>query len=407
MTDPALRIHATLDRLAGDCPALGVAVSGGGDSVALMHLLAGWARGRRIMVATVDHALRPDSAAEAQGVKRAATALGLHHSTLLWQRDNAQGNLMANARDARLRLLSDWARQNDLSVIALGHTRDDQAETLIMRLARGSGIDGLSGMAERRLAFGVTWLRPMLNIGRQELRGWLKARQIGWIDDPSNENEDFDRVRTRKAIAAMGLDAQALARAADHIRDARAALSFYAARAADSATARNAALTLPRHAFRDAPPEIGRRLLIAGCRWITGADYPPRRATVQHALAAISAGSRVTLDGTIITPAGDQLRLAREPAAALRGDATPGPVWDNRWHVTGLPPGQVIAAVGTAPLPDLNWRDSGLSRDEAAASPGIWQDGHLKAAPLLRPVRHISVTPLRDAADFHSLVISD
>lgn len=407
MTDAAARIHATLDRLAGDCPALGVAVSGGGDSIALMHLLADWSKGRRIMVATVDHGLRPGSAAEAQTVHRAATALGLHHTTLRWQRDNAEGNLMAQARDARLRLLSGWALRHDLPAVALGHTRDDQAETLMMRLARGSGIDGLSGMAERRQAFDVTWLRPMLGVGRQDLRDWLVARQIDWIDDPSNENEDFDRVRIRKAIAAMGLDAQALARAADHIRDARSALSHYAAKSADSATARNGALTLPRDAFRDAPPEIGRRLLIAGCRWITGADYPPRRATVQHALAAISAGSRVTLDGAIITPSGDRLRLAREPAASLRSDPSPGPLWDNRWRITGLAPGQVIAAIGTAPLPDLDWRSSGLPRDEAAASPGIWQDGRLQAAPLLRPVRHISVTPLRGAADFRSLVISD
>ena len=160
--DPAFCIHAALDRLAGDLPAMGIAVSGGGDSVALMHMVAEWARGRRIMVATVDHGLRPESAAEARQVSRAARALGLPHATLLWQRGTETGNLMANARDARLRLLSGWAQRNNLSAVALGHTADDQAETLLMRLARGSGIDGLASMAEWRDRFGIRWLRPML-----------------------------------------------------------------------------------------------------------------------------------------------------------------------------------------------------------------------------------------------------
>ena len=146
--DPAARIRSALDRLAGDLPALGLAVSGGGDSIALMHVAAEWAQGRRIMVATVDHGLRDGSAAEAEEVARAARALGLSHAVLLWRRDTQVGNLMAQARDARLRLLSGWARRNDLPAVALGHTADDLAETLLMRLARGSGVDGLSAMAE-------------------------------------------------------------------------------------------------------------------------------------------------------------------------------------------------------------------------------------------------------------------
>ena len=254
--DPAFRIHAALDRLAADMPALGVAVSGGGDSVALMHMAADWARGRRIMAATVDHGLRPDSAAEARQVGRAARALGLSHATLLWQRGTEAGNLMASARDARLRLLSGWAQRNGLSAVLLGHTADDQAETLLMRLGRGSGIDGLASMAEWRDAFGTRWLRPMLGAGRQELRDWLAARGIGWTDDPSNENEDFDRIRIRKAIAATGLDVAALARAAGHIGEARDALSHYAAHAARDAVIRNGSLTLPRPLIRTPRPRF-------------------------------------------------------------------------------------------------------------------------------------------------------
>ena len=197
------KVHAALDRVAGDMSRIGIAFSGGGDSTALMHLARDWARGRHLMVATVDHGLRAESAAEAVLCHRAAAGLGLPHATLLWQRGTEAGNLMAAARDARLRLLSGWAARNRLEAVLLGHTQDDQAETVLMRLARGSGVDGLAGMAPRRDAFAMTWLRPMLEVSRAELRDWLESRGIGWLDDPSNDNSDYDRVRIRKADAAL------------------------------------------------------------------------------------------------------------------------------------------------------------------------------------------------------------
>lgn len=388
-------------------PAIGVAVSGGGDSMALMHMMAEWGRGRRIMTATVDHGLRPESAAEARQVGRAARALGLPHATLTWQRGTETGNLMANARDARLRLLAGWAQRNDLSAVGLGHTSDDQAETLMMRLARGSGIDGLASMAEWRDRFGVRWMRPMLGVGRQALRAWLRLRDVAWIDDPSNEDDDFDRIRIRKAIAAMGLDIPALARAANHIGEARDALSHYAAHAAREAVARDGSLTLPRRDYLDAPPEIRRRLIVAACRWITGGDYPPRRNTVLHALNAIATGHRVTLDGALIEPAGDRIRLFRETAAALRTpDALEDGVWDNRWEVRGLKSGQHVAALGLGEVARVKWRLAGLARDEAAATPAIWEGDRLVAAPLTRPMAPYDVRPVRVASDFRRLVMA-
>lgn len=402
--DPAARIRAALDRLAQGMDALGVAVSGGGDSVALMRIVADWAGGRRIMVATVDHGLRPESRAEAIQVAHSAAALGLPHAILPWLAPGG-GNLMAEARQARLRLLSDWARANHLPAIALGHTADDQAETLMMRLARGAGIDGLAAMTPARRAHGILWLRPMLEIRRAELRDWLRSLNTAWIDDPSNERDEYERVRIRKAIGALGLDATALARSAAHLAQARDALSHYAAQAARGATARNGALALPLPSFRDAPSEIRRRLLVAGCRWITGAGYPPRRATLLHALTAIEAGKRVTLDGVLIEADSGQLRLLREPAAAMR--APPGKTtWDDRWHINGLQAGEHIAALGYEPLSTLDWRAAGLSRHEAAASPAIWQGPDLAAAPLLEPGRQPRIRPLRDATDFHMLVIA-
>lgn len=402
--DPAARIRAALDRLAGDLPALGLAVSGGGDSVALMEVAAEWARGRRVMVATVDHGLRAGSEDEAAQVARQARALDLPHAILRWQRETDTGNLMAQARDARLRLLSGWAQRNQLTAVALGHTADDLAETLLMRLSRGAGIDGLAGMAEWRDAFDMRWLRPLLGVHRGELRDWLRARNTGWIDDPSNDNADFERVRIRQAIATLGLDPAALARAAGHIAEARDALSEFAALISREAKADRGSLVLKRSAFSDAPPEIRRRLIVAACRWVTGADYPPRRATLLHALRAVAAGGRVTLDGTLITPDGTDLRFSREAAAALRAAPATDTIWDRRWRIEGLAPGQHVAALGLTPLPRLPWRDIGMDRDEAAASPAVWQGDALVAAPLLRPVPGLRLEVVRTAADFHSLV---
>lgn len=404
--DPAVRIHAALDRLAGDTSAIGLAVSGGGDSIAMMHIARDWAAGRRLMVATVDHRLRDGSADEAKQVHRWATDLGLPHATLLWQRETDAGNLMAQARDARLRLLSGWAQRNDLPMVLLGHTADDQAETLMMRLDRGAGIDGLASMAEWRDAFGTRWLRPMMNIGRDELRDWLRQRAIKWFDDPSNDNENFDRVRIRKAITAMGLDVTALARAANHIGEARDALCHYASLASKDAVVSRGRLILSRQSFAIAPQEIRRRLIVASCRWVTGADYPPRRNTILHALHAINAGSRVTLDGALIEPSADGIRIAREPAAALRAPDARHEAWDNRWKINGLTSGQHVAALGTSALTQAKWRQSGLPRDEAASSPAVWQDDQLIAAPLLRPHPSVEISPLRDAADFRRMVMA-
>uniref|UniRef100_UPI0018EF19EB tRNA lysidine(34) synthetase TilS n=1 Tax=Paracoccus binzhouensis TaxID=2796149 RepID=UPI0018EF19EB len=320
--DPAAveaRVHAALDRLAGNLPLLGIALSGGGDSTALLHLAHRWGRAR-LWAATVDHGLRPGSAAEARQAGLAAAALGIRHETLTWTRAGG-GNLMAAARQARLRLLADWARRHGLAAVLLGHTLDDQAETLLMRLGRGAGVDGLSAMAETRQACGMTWLRPMLGASRSELRQWLAAHGQGWSEDPSNENADFERVRIRKAIAALDLPLQQLGQSAANLAMARDALQEFAAQVAEGAEARAGSLVLPLSRFLAAPTEIRRRLLVAGLRFVTGAAYPPRREPVLQALATLAEGGRLTLDGVIAEARGGVLRLIREPAAAARSPA--------------------------------------------------------------------------------------
>ncbi|HRO14706.1 MAG TPA: tRNA lysidine(34) synthetase TilS [Paracoccus sp. (in: a-proteobacteria)] len=413
--EPQHIVHTVLDRVAGHLPALGVALSGGGDSVALLHITADWCRRRnvRIEAATVDHGLRAESAAEARAAGAMAARLGIPHRVLRWERAGDRGgNLMAAARNARMALLGTWAGQRGLPAVVLGHTQDDQAETLMIRLARGSGVDGLSGMAEARTAQGVLWLRPMLCVGRQELRGWLVARGIGWIDDPTNENSDYDRVRMRQAMRALGLSAPALAQSAANLAEARAALAEAALTTAAGFRADRGVLWLPADGFRAAPAELRRRLFVAALRWVTGADYPPRREAVAQALDRLRDGGQVTLDGVIARLQGPEFLFLREPAAAARaGAAVPwdmgasdaGVVWDRRWRLTGLPAGATVTALGEKRLAGRDWRATGLPRKALLFSPAVVRAGHT-LAPLLEEATGMTAMPLRDAQGFATIL---
>ena len=180
---------------------LGVAVSGGGDSVALLHILTRcFAPGTVALFAvTVDHGLRPESPDEAMQVKEMCAELMVPHTTLRWKSWDGVGNLQERAREARYQLISEWAKSQDIAVFAVGHTADDQAETMLMRLARSSGVDGLAAMPLNRTLFGITLIRPLLGLARQDLRGYLTRNDVDWAEDPSNKNAAYERVRTREA----------------------------------------------------------------------------------------------------------------------------------------------------------------------------------------------------------------
>lgn len=412
-TDPPLnaapddlraRAFAAFDRLTVGADALGIALSGGGDSTALMYLAAEWTglRGRRLATATVDHGLRDGSDAEAAAAGAQAARLGISHHILRWQAGaDAPGNLMANARQARLDLLGDWARGQGLQGVMLGHTRDDLAETLLMRLARGAGIDGLAAMSARRKDQGVLWLRPLLDIGRAELRDYLRSRGADWAEDPSNDSDRFERVRARQAIAALGLDPAALALSARHLAAARDALNAGLMPLVDSAQAQGGSLTLDAAGFGALPLEQQRRVIVAAVRFVTGAGYPPRRAGVEHALAALARGARVTLDGAVLDPGADLL-IHREPAAATKAVLN-AEVWDNRWRISGLRPGDSVAALG-AQAPAADWRSAGLTHLQAQALPAVTRAGHL-ILPALAPAEGLAAKPLRNATDFRRILL--
>lgn len=296
-----------------------VAVSGGGDFLALMHLLAGFARARRLpapVVLTVDHGLRKASAGDARQVVRWAKAAGLPAHVLVWRGNKPKSGIEALAREARYRLMGDWMTKKSVTTLFVGHTEDDQAETFLLRLARGSGLDGLAAMRDVApwpvAGFaGLQVARPLLGFSREELRSYLKASDQAWLDDPMNEDLAFDRVKLRKARAALeeaGLSAARIAYAAAHLARARESLEILTEAVVERAVRFGGrGMLLDPEALAAAPRELGLRALASVLMAVSGQVYRPRFESLERLFDALSdTGSRTsaTLHGCQIGPAG-------------------------------------------------------------------------------------------------------
>lgn len=369
---------------------LGVAVSGGGDSMALLAALAQWraAGGPDLRAVTVDHGLRPEAADEAAFVGRICAQMDIGHRVLVWRGWDGQGNLADRARRARYGLMADWAREQGLADLALGHTRDDQAETVLMRLARGSGVDGLSGMAAQSPRGGLILHRPFLDVPRAALRAYLIARGLDWCEDPGNADPRHDRVRARRVLAQLadlGVDAAGIAATADRLRMARAALDHAAGQAARlCCRIADGDLCIDRAELARQPAEISRRLVQAAVAWIGGAGYPPRAGALGALCAALRDGVPATLQGCLGYVCRGQYRLTREYEAVRDLRGTTDTPWDGRWRFSGPSDRPVeIRALGPQGWRQLADRGaSPLPYRSAIAAPAVWDGGRLVAAPL-------------------------
>jgi tRNA(Ile)-lysidine synthase len=224
------RFHADLNALIGPGAKLGLAVSGGPDSLAML-LLAAAAHPGEVEAATVDHGLRPESRSEAEMVATLCEKLGVPHSTLVIEWDlPPQSAIQEQARRVRYGALAAWLRERGLSALLTAHHVDDQAETMLMRLNRGSGVRGLAGMRRRAPLPGdpeQLLLRPLLNWRRSELEQVCKDAGISPALDPGNDDARHERVRMRQALAASDwLDVEAIARSADHLAAADEAIEW-------------------------------------------------------------------------------------------------------------------------------------------------------------------------------------
>lgn len=300
---------------------LAIAVSGGGDSIALMHLLAAHAKKRRApapLVLTIDHGLRPGSAKDARQVRAAAQALGLEARILAWRGEKPARGIEAAARAARYQLLAAALVKSGIRVLCVGHSRDDQAETFLLRLARGSGLDGLAAM--QPLApfplpefSDLVLARPLLGVARADLRDYLTARGQAWLEDPMNDDTVFERVKMRRLLASSPLDAARIAAAAAHLARARAALEMVTGTVLVRAVQVDGdALLVDPAALAAAPREVGLRALAALLMRAGGQGYRPRFEALERLFDAVGQnrlGGGATLHGCRIGPAPAKSRV--------------------------------------------------------------------------------------------------
>lgn len=403
--------------------AIVLAVSGGPDSLALMHLAAEWnlrhpQASRRVLVATVDHGLRAQSAREARFVAGCAARLGLAHCTLNWEGEKPARGLPAAARAVRYGLLAAQAAALGATSVCLvtGHTQDDQAETFLMRLKRGSGIDGLSAMAPCTLlpdGGSVALLRPFLCVPKARLVSTLQARGATWIEDPTNTCLDYERPALRAALARLedeGINAVAIATSARRLRAAREAVDYAVGRFSETlGLSFNDEIfaSLSRVAFDAGPGHLRERVLAALIARFGGASRPPQLSEIEDLTARLALGQRTTatLGGAVVAATARSLKVWREmgridDAPLLLEPAGAWHVWDRRFKVRAktLQAGLHVRALGEAARRDriapFLRPDRSLPAAAVAALPAFWAHDRLVAVPTLKGYLQSSDPPV-------------
>ena len=399
-------LAARFARLAGTGP-IALAVSGGSDSAALMHVAAHW-RTRHpqpappLTVLTVDHQLRAASAGEAEQVAEEARALGLKHETLVWRGNKPKAGMAARAREARYDLMIRWCEDNGAERLCVAHTLDDQAETLIMRLARGSGVDGLSAMAPETTPGAVVLARPFLDVSRAQLRAYLTELGRTWIDDPTNEDGNFERVRVREALevlGGLGVSPHQIATSANRLQRARKALDHMTVEAMKRHVAAHPAgfCTLAADLLIGEPDDIVVRVLNRTLMAVGGLTYPPRQSAAEDLVERLRqggaqvhtlAGCRVALKGQSMEIAREPGRMPRDPMSLAGGQKV---LWDGRFQVSySTRDGDLCAqeAISVRPLRRDGWdmvkqHDQTISRNLREGFVSFWREDELLAVPHL------------------------
>jgi tRNA(Ile)-lysidine synthase len=366
---------------------------------------------------TVDHGLRPESADEAKWVAGFLGERGIPHHTLPWRAEKPSANIQAAAREARYRLMADWCHANGVACLATAHHQDDQAETLLLRLARGSGVYGLAAMAPVSVPVpdrAVRIVRPFLDVPKAALVEYLAVRGVDWIEDPSNADLRYDRVRIRQLLSdppLEGLNAGRLADTAKRLRRTRDALEFYESQWLEGATEEREPgyMVLRTAALQEAPEEIVLRGLSTLCRAFSGKAYTPRMEKLERLKATLEKGQGgQTLYGATFAPGNGHVVVAREWAAAEpRKIPVDGDVWDNRFEISasGDTRGLEIGALG-----EEGWRQAVIKWPEVRetsvpymvrlALPAVFDAGQLQALPLMgyselnKATVHLSRKPL-------------
>lgn len=374
---------------------MAVAVSGGPDSLCLLFLAHKWAseNNGKVVGLTVDHGLRSESKQEALKVHKLLQKHGIEHHILSWEEDKPKTRIQEKARSARYNLLINWCKLNNVQSLLLGHHRQDQEETFWMRLTCGSGLDGLSGIKEKSVKGGVTLIRPLLRVSKEQILQTLAENKLPWIQDPTNENPAFFRGRFRSFIEKEGLNQDRLIkviaklnRDADFIHQSLLTMVASVVKLHDEGY-----ITLEKNAFDDLHPALSQRLVSYLMVWFSGSHYTPRHEKVLGILEKLKSQSKFTAGGVMWIIKERFILLIREQAKienhvflnSLESDI----LWDQRFFIKSdiqnvLKKKSFLAPLGHQPqlkkevntqIPSSVW----------PTLPSIWCEGSVVSVPHL------------------------
>ena len=394
-------------------PRIAVATSGGADSLALCLLAARWVQRRygTLTALTVDHGLRPEAEAETREVRRWLRRRGVAHRVLRWGGRKPKTRVQEEARQARYALLSGWCRRHRVLHLLLGHQREDQAETLVLRLARGSGVDGLAGMPAIMERDGIRYLRPLLGVTHAALVATLERWRQRWIDDPSNDDARYARVRIRRHLthaAVTGSDLAEAARSIGLVRGARdAEASAFLARA--TTIDPRGFCTIERGLAREGDIDLIRKALARVLACVGGAPYPAQRAGLARLACTIRSNgpfTATTLGGCRVLEEVDGRLLVCREAGRLDAvdEILPGVTlrWDHRFEV-GLSPKSGVLGLRIAKRGCTRWAgeedaapaERSLPRAVLPTLPAAYLGAKLVAVPHLGLYDRLVFTPVR------------
>lgn len=386
MTEAEQRFQEAMAGLPDPGGSFAAAVSGGPDSMALAVLLRDWARcrGRHLTALIVDHGIRDGSDAEARLVSERLSAASVPNVVLRWDGSKPSSGLQARARDARYALMLDWCREQGVDSLFVGHHADDQAATVTMRIARGSGIDGLGAMRLKAERGGVRICRPLLSVARSDLVAFLVMQGLVWVDDPTNDDPRHERNRIDRELAAHPASAQQrsrLNRLADRAARASDALMTWTDRVWAEAAVTGAAgdVTLDLVVFQALPEEIRLRLLLRAAAQAGGIQ--PGLEKAERAIARLHRGGSpltLTLGHALVRQSRKSVRVVREHRNLPVQDWLPGAprslLWDGRFRLEV-----------SAPLTDPISIGPGVA--EASLLPCVYRRRETLGCPLKEAVR--------------------
>lgn len=380
-----------------------LAVSGGPDSMALAFCVQHWLKDKNqtTFAFIVDHGLRAESRKEAEATQKHLDIMGFQTEILSWEHGPVITRLHATARNARYELLTNACKKHNIRDLLLAHHKDDQAETILMRLAKGSGIDGLAGMAAQKTVKDVRLLRPFLTLTKDRLKATCIAAKLSFVEDASNTSQKFARGRLRRILpllAEEGLTIERLTDLGARASDAKAALDHYTQQLLRVATKRDAAgaVHFDLEHLRSAPRATSERALTLCLQSLNPESYAPERVSLLPLLNALCADEEMaprTLHGCLITKQSDAASFMREYA-----DITDAPIihpgesitWDQRWQIQlsekALAKAYTIRPLGNPPHEVIEGLAPGLCKliprgRIRAGLPSLWVDGTLSLIP--------------------------